>query len=52
MPDERVRELVRIHQAADKKLQRYETVFENKIEDILAMADEIRQRLESKTGRP
>ena len=38
---ERVRELLRLHQGNDKKLQRYETVFENKCEDILAMADEI-----------
>jgi RNA polymerase primary sigma factor len=38
---ERVRELVRLHQTGEKKLQRYETVFENKIGDILAMADEI-----------
>jgi RNA polymerase primary sigma factor len=38
---ERVRELLRVHQTGDKKLQRYETVFENKIEDILTMADEI-----------
>jgi RNA polymerase primary sigma factor len=38
---ERVRELLRLHQGNDKKLQRYETVFENKCQDILAMADEI-----------
>jgi RNA polymerase primary sigma factor len=38
---ERVRELLRVHQTSEKKLQRYEVVFENKIEDILAMADEI-----------
>ena len=38
---ERVRELLRLHQGNEKKLQRYETVFENKSEDILAMADEI-----------
>jgi RNA polymerase primary sigma factor len=38
---ERVRELLRMHQTGEKKLQRYETVFENKIEDILGMADEI-----------
>jgi RNA polymerase primary sigma factor len=38
---ERVRELLRVHQTSEKKLQRYEAVFENKIEDILAMADEI-----------
>ncbi len=38
---DRARELLRIHQTSEKKLQRYETVFENKIEDILAMADEI-----------
>ncbi len=38
---ERVRELLRLHQGNEKKLQRYETVFENKAEDILAMADEI-----------
>jgi RNA polymerase primary sigma factor len=38
---ERVRELLRIFQTNEKKLQRYETVFENKCEDILAMADEI-----------
>jgi RNA polymerase primary sigma factor len=39
--DERVRELLRSHQAAEKKLERYQTVFENRIGDILAMADEI-----------
>ncbi len=38
---ERVREMVRLFQTNEKKLQRYETVFENKCEDILAMADEI-----------
>ena len=38
---ERIREALRVYQADDKKLLRYETVFENKIEDILAMADEI-----------
>ena len=38
---ERVRELLRLLQTNEKKLQRYETVFENKCEDILAMADEI-----------
>ncbi len=38
---ERVRELVRVHQTGEKRLQRYETVFENKIETILSMADEI-----------
>ena len=38
---DRARELLRLHQSGGKKLQRYETVFENKIEDILAMADEI-----------
>ena len=38
---ERVRELIRLHEINEKKLQRYETVFENKIADILAMADEI-----------
>jgi RNA polymerase primary sigma factor len=41
MGSERVRELLRLHQGNEKKLQRYETVFENKSEDILAMADEI-----------
>jgi len=41
MGAERVRELLHLHEGNDKKLQRYETVFENKIEDILAMADEI-----------
>ena len=41
MGAERVRELLRVHQTSEKKLQRYEVVFENKIEDILAMADEI-----------
>ncbi len=41
MSVERVREALRMYQADEKKLQRYETVFENKIEDILAMADEI-----------
>ncbi|HEY9594170.1 MAG TPA: sigma-70 family RNA polymerase sigma factor, partial [Spirochaetia bacterium] len=38
---DRVKEMVRVHQTSEKKLQRYETVFENKIEDILSMADEI-----------
>ncbi len=38
---ERVRELLHLHQTNEKKLQRYEAVFENKGEDILAMADEI-----------
>jgi len=38
---ERIREALRVYQAEEKKLLRYETVFENKIEDILAMADEI-----------
>jgi RNA polymerase primary sigma factor len=38
---ERVRELLRLHQGNEKKLQRYETVFENKGKDILGMADEI-----------
>jgi len=41
MGAERVREFLRVHEGSEKKLQRYETVFENKIEDILAMADEI-----------
>ena len=41
MSVERIREALRVYQADDKKLLRYETVFENKIEDILAMADEI-----------
>ena len=41
MSVERIREALRMYQADEKKLQRYETVFENKIEDILAMADEI-----------
>ncbi len=41
MGSERVRELLHLHQGNEKKLQRYETVFENKSEDILAMADEI-----------
>jgi RNA polymerase primary sigma factor len=41
MGSERVRELLRLHQGNEKKLQRYETVFENKGEDILSMADEI-----------
>jgi RNA polymerase primary sigma factor len=38
---DRVRELLRLHQTNEKRLLRYEKVFENKIEDILAMADEI-----------
>ena len=38
---DRVREFLRVHQTSEKKLQRYEVVFENKIEDILVMADEI-----------
>ena len=38
---DRVREMLRVYQTSEKKIQRYETVFENKIEDILAMADEI-----------
>ena len=41
MGEERAREFLRMHQGSEKKLQRYETVFENKLEDILAMADEI-----------
>ena len=41
MGAERVRELLRLYQGNEKKLQRYETVFENKCEDILKMADEI-----------
>ena len=41
MGEERAREFLRTHQVSEKKLQRYETVFENKLEDILAMADEI-----------
>jgi RNA polymerase primary sigma factor len=41
MGSERVRELLRLFQSNEKKLQRYETVFENKCDDILAMADEI-----------
>jgi RNA polymerase primary sigma factor len=41
MSVERIREALRVYQADEKKLLRYETVFENKIEDILAMADEI-----------
>ncbi|MGA2642621.1 MAG: RNA polymerase sigma factor RpoD [Spirochaetia bacterium] len=41
MGEERARELLRLHQVSEKKLQRYQTVFENRIEDILAMADEI-----------
>jgi RNA polymerase primary sigma factor len=50
--DERVREMVRIHQTSEKKLQRYETVFENKLEDILAMADEIeRGRIQMKEAK-
>ncbi|HET6451575.1 MAG TPA: RNA polymerase sigma factor RpoD [Spirochaetia bacterium] len=50
--DERQRELVRIHQSSEKKLQRYETLFENKIEDILALADEIeRGRIQMKEAK-
>ena len=41
MSVERIREALRVYQADEKKLLRYETIFENKIEDILAMADEI-----------
>ena len=41
MGEERVREFLRLHQTSEKKLQRYQAVFENKLEDILAMADEI-----------
>jgi RNA polymerase primary sigma factor len=41
MGEERARELLRAHQGSEKKLLRYQTVFENKLEDILAMADEI-----------
>ncbi|HYW84505.1 MAG TPA: sigma-70 family RNA polymerase sigma factor, partial [Spirochaetia bacterium] len=49
---ERVRELLHVHQESEKKLQRYETVFENKIEDILAMADEIeRGRIKMKEAK-
>ena len=49
---ERVRELLHVHQESEKKLQRYETVFENKIDDILAMADEIeRGRIKMKEAK-
>ena len=41
MGEERAREFLRLHQTSEKKLQRYQAVFENRIEDILAMADEI-----------
>jgi len=41
MSMERIREALRMYQADEKKLLRYETVFENKIDDILTMADEI-----------
>jgi len=41
MGEERAREFLRVHQVAEKKLERYQTVFENRIEDILEMADEI-----------
>ena len=41
MGEERAREFLRMHQVSEKKLERYQTVFENKLEDILAMADEI-----------
>jgi RNA polymerase primary sigma factor len=50
--EERVRDLMRLHQGNEKKLLRYETVFENKIEDILAMADEIeRGRIRMKEAK-
>jgi len=52
MGEDRARELMRLHQTNEKKLQRYETVFENKIEDILAMADEIeRGRIRMKEAK-
>ena len=50
--EDRTRELLRLFQGNEKKLQRYETVFENKIEDILAMADEIeRGRIRMKEAK-
>jgi len=50
--DDRARELVRLYLSNEKKLLRYETVFENKLEDILAMADEIeRGRIRMKEAK-
>jgi RNA polymerase primary sigma factor len=52
MSVDRTRELVRLHQVNEKKLLRYEVIFENKIEDILAMADEIeRGRIKMKEAK-
>jgi len=38
---DRIRELLRTHQISEKKLARYETVFENRIDKILVLADEV-----------
>jgi RNA polymerase primary sigma factor len=38
---DRVRELMRVYQTNEKKVSRYEAVFEHKVDKILAMADEI-----------
>jgi RNA polymerase primary sigma factor len=38
---ERVRELMRMYQTNQKKLTRYETLFESQLPEILSMADEI-----------
>jgi len=38
---DRVREIMRVYQANEKKVTRYETVFEHNVDKILAMADEI-----------
>ena len=38
---DRIRELLRTHQISEKKLARYETVFENRIDKILDLADEV-----------
>jgi RNA polymerase primary sigma factor len=38
---DRVRELMRVYQTNEKKVSRYEGVFDHKVDKILAMADEI-----------
>ncbi len=38
---ERVRELMRVYQTNEKKITRYESVFDNPLDRILSMADEI-----------
>ncbi len=38
---DRVRELMRVYQTNEKKVSRYEGVFEHKVDKILSMADEI-----------